>query len=162
MTIGTGATLPEATFFRIGDGKVGQVKASDVFAGRKVAFFGVPGAYTGTCSTLHVPSFIRVADELRAKGVDEIVCIATDGPHVMDAWSKATGGADAGITFLSDASGEFTRGIGLNFDAAAIGFFGRSKRYSAYAEDGVVKQYNPEPPGSACDISGGETLRDQI
>lgn len=162
MTISVGAKLPEATFFRMGDGKIDQVAAADLFGGRKVAFFGLPGAYTGTCSTLHVPSFIRVADDLRAKGVDEIVCIATDGPHVMDAWAKATGGDAAGITFLSDATGAFTKGLGLDFDAPGIGFFGRSKRYSAYAEDGVVRHYNPEPSPGTCDVSGGETLRDQI
>ncbi len=162
MTIGIGASLPDATFFRLGANGVDQIKAADLFSGRKVAFFGLPGAYTGTCSTLHVPSFIRVADDLRGKGVEEIVCIATDGPHVMDAWAKATGGDKAGITFLSDATGEFTKGLGVSFDAPPIGFFGRSKRYSAYAVDGVVQQYNAEPNPGQCDISAGETLRDQI
>jgi peroxiredoxin len=162
MTISKGATLPAATFFRLGDKGVDQVTTAALFTGRKVAFFGLPGAYTGTCSTMHVPSFIRVAEGLRAKGVAEIVCIATDGPHVMDAWAKATGGDKAGITFLSDATGDFTRGIGLTLDVPAIGFFGRSKRYSALAEDGVVTQYNPEPAGSACEISAGETLLGQL
>lgn len=162
MTIKVGDKLPEATLLKMGDKGVEPHTVSSLTAGRRVAIFGLPGAYTGTCSTLHVPSFIRVADALRAKGVDAIICIATDTPHVMDAWGKATGGSDAGILFLSDGGSELTKAMGLEFTVPAIGFYNRTKRFSAFVEDGVVTRFNPEPPGSQCEFSAGETLLGQI
>ena len=162
MTIKIGDKLPAVTLLRRTETQVEQVALADLLAGRKVVIFGLPGAYTGTCSTLHVPSFISTAAAFRAKGVDEIICFATDTPHVMDAWGKATGGADAGITFLSDAANELTVATGMDFTVPAIGFYKRTKRFSAMVEDGVVTQFNPEPLGSECEFSGGETLLGQI
>ena len=119
----------------------------------------MPGAYTGVCSTQHVPSFIRVADALRAKGVDEIVCVAVNDPHVMLAWGEATGAAAAGIRMLVG------RGLGVHQGARprlttipAPGMFGRSKRYALLVEDGVVKVLNIEASTGQCEISAGETL----
>lgn len=162
MTIQIGDRLPEATLYRMGDKGVEQITVSALTAGRRVAIFGLPGAYTGTCSTLHVPSFMRTAAAFRAKGVDEIVCIATDSPHVMQVWGDTTGGAAAGITFLSDGMSELTTKLDMILNVPAIGFNQRSKRYAMFVEDGVVTQLNPEPPGGQCDVSGGEALLAQI
>ena len=162
MTIKVGDRLPEATLLKMGEKGVEQHSVTSLTAGRRVVIFGLTGAYTATCSTLHVPSFISTAAAFRAKGVDEIICFATDTPHVMDAWGKATGGADAGITFLSDAANELTVATGMDFTVPAIGFYKRTKRFSAMVEDGVVTQFNPEPLGSECEFSGGETLLGQI
>jgi peroxiredoxin len=120
--------------------------------------FGLPGAYTGTCSTIHVPSFIRVADRLRAAGVAEIACISVNDPHVMMAWGEATGALAAGIRMLADADGAFTRALGLDFTNPASGLYGRSKRYSLCAKDGTVTILNLEVGTGVCDVSGGETM----
>ena len=151
MTIATGDELPEATFLeKTADGHRAGDRRQALFAGRRVVLFGLPGAYTGTCSTLHLPSFIRVADALRAKGVDDIVCVAVNDPHVMLAWGEATGALAAGIRMLSDADCAFTTALGLDYDNPAAGLFGRSKRYALCAEDGVVTILNLEArPGSA-------------
>ena len=127
-------------------------------AGRNVVIFGLPGAYTSTCSTSHVPSFMRVADKLRAKGVDEIMCLSVNDADVMQAWGKATGGTDKGITFVADTMSNFTLGIGMEFSVPAIGWVNRSNRYALYAVDGVVKVLNIGEETNACEISGGETM----
>ena len=115
MAIEVGDRLPEARFLEKGREGIAAVPAGEVFAGRRVVLFGLPGAFTGMCSTQHVPSFIRVADRLRAKGVDQIVCVAVNDPQVMAAWSEATGAGAAGIRMLADADGSFTRAMGLEF-----------------------------------------------
>lgn len=162
MTIAKGDRLPDATFLeKTGDG-IAPVPGNELFGGRKVVLFGLPGAYTGTCSTLHLPSFIRVADALWEKGVAEIVCVAVNDPHVMLAWGEATGALDAGIRMLSDASSAFTTAMGLDYDNPAAGMFHRSKRYALLAEDGVVRVLNIEPSNGQCQISAGETLLAQI
>ena len=158
MTMATGDRLPEATFLEKGDAGIAPVPARELLAGRRVALFGVPGAYTGVCSTQHLPSFIRVADALRAKGVDDIVCVAVNDPHVMLAWGDATGARAAGIRMLSDAGAEFTRALGLAYDNPAAGMFARSKRYAMLVEDGVVRVLNVEASPGQCEVSAGETL----
>jgi peroxiredoxin len=162
MTIAVGERLPEATLLKMGANGVEPVTVGALTAGRRVVIFGLPGAYTGTCSTMHVPSFMRTAEAFRAKGIDEIVCIATDTPHVMDAWGQATGGIAAGITFLSDSGSALTRAMGMAFTVDRIGFYDRTKRFSALVEDGVVTRFNPEPPDKSCEISAGETLLGQL
>ena len=162
MTISTGDTLPDATLLRMGENGPEPVQLSEKLKGRKVVIFGVPGAYTGTCSTAHVPSFIRTLDGFRAKGVDEVICLSVNDPWVMKSWGEDTGATDAGLTMLGDSNAEFTKAIGMNFTAPPAGFVDRSKRYSLYAEDGVVKEFNPEPAGGECEISAGETLLAQL
>ena len=125
---------------------------------RRVAIFALPGAYTGTCSTQHVPSFIRTADQFRAKGVDRIVCVSVNDPFVMGAWAKDTGAEAAGLTFLSDADGAFTEAMGMSFDAPAAGLFGRSKRYAMLVENGTITALEVEESPGQCSISGGESL----
>ncbi len=162
MTISTGARLPDATLLTMGANGPEQVALGPKLQGRKVVIFGLPGAYTGTCTTAHVPSFIRSKAKFDAKGVDEIICVSVNDPFVMKAWGESTGAIAAGITFLGDADASFTKAIGMDFDVPAIGFHSRSKRYALYAEDGVVKVLNLEESPGACEISAGETLLSQI
>lgn len=161
MTIAIGTKLPDATLLQMGANGAEGVKLADRLKGRKVVIFGLPGAYTGTCSTAHVPSFIRTADKFADMGVDEIICVSVNDPFVMKAWGEATGATAAGITMLGDADASFTKAIGMTFDVPPLGFFARSKRYSALVEDGVVTQFNPET-GTGCEISAGEHLLSQL
>lgn len=161
MTIAEGMRLPDAALLWMGENGAETVSLADRLKGRKVVIFGLPGAYTGTCSTAHVPSFIRTAKGFAEKGVDEIICISVNDPFVMKAWGEATGATAAGITMLGDADASFTRAIGQTFDVPPLGFFNRSKRYSALVEDGVVTKFNPET-GTGCEISAGEYLLAQL
>jgi peroxiredoxin len=161
MTIEIGTRLPEATLLHMGAAGGETVNLADRLKGRKVVIFGLPGAYTGTCSTAHVPSFIRTAGKFAEKGVDEIICISVNDPFVMKAWGEATGATAAGITMLGDADASFSKAIGMTFDVPHLGFFARSKRYSALVEDGVVTRFNPET-GTGCEISAGEHLLSQL
>ena len=161
MTIAIGARLPEATLLHVADAGAQAVSLADKLKGRKVVIFGLPGAYTGTCTTAHVPSFIRTADKFRAKGVDRIVCVSVNDPFVMGAWAASTGADKAGLTFLGDADGSFTKAMGMNFDAPPAGLFGRSKRYAMLVENGTITAMNIEESPGQCDISGGEALLDR-
>jgi peroxiredoxin len=158
MSIAVGDRLPEAIFLEKGVEGIEAVTGKSLFAGRRVVLFGVPGAFTGTCSNRHVPSFIRVADALRAKGIDEIACVAVNDPFVMGAWGEATGATAAGIRMLSDAAAAFTRAMGLVFDNPDRGLIARSRRYALLAEDGVVKVLNVEATPGECDLSAGERM----
>ena len=158
MTIAEGSKLPDATLLQMGDEGAQAVKLSDKLKGRKVVIFGLPGAYTGTCSTAHVPSFIRTAKKFADKGVDEIICVAVNDPFVMKAWGESTGAAKAGITMLGDAEAAFTLAVGMAFSAPPVGFVNRSKRYALYAEDGVVKVLHAEESPGVCETSGGEAM----
>ena len=158
MAISVGDTLPEGQLIRIGNKGPEAVSISDLTKGRKVVFFAVPGAFTPTCHSAHVPSFIRTKSGFDVKGVDEIVCVSVNDPFVMKAWGEATGAANAGISMLADADGSFTKAVGLDFTAPPAGLFGRSKRYALYAENGVVKTLHQEESPGTCEISGGEAL----
>ncbi|WP_170410792.1 peroxiredoxin [Ruegeria arenilitoris] len=160
--ISTGETLPDATLTQLGADGPEEVRISDKTKGRKVVIFAVPGAYTPTCSSAHVPSFIRTKDQFTANGVDEIICVSVNDPFVMKAWGEATGAADAGLTMLGDASAEFTKAIGMEFDAPPAGLYARSKRYAMLVEDGKVTALNVEESPGTCEISAGETLLDAI
>jgi len=158
MAISTGDKLPGATLLKIGEKGPEAVALQERLAGRKVALFAVPGAYTPTCSAAHVPSFIRSMDALKQKGVDEVICVSVNDPFVMKSWGEATGASDAGITMLADPEGAFTAAIGMGFDAPPAGLYKRSKRYALLAEDGVVKVLNVEESPGQCEISAGEAL----
>lgn len=160
--IATGDTLPDATLIQLGtDGPEG-VRISEKTKGRKVVIFAVPGAYTGTCTTAHVPSFIRTKSQFDAKGIDEIICVAVNDPFVMGAWGEATGATGAGLTMLSDAASEFTKAIGMEFDVPPAGLFGRSKRYAMLVDDGKVVALNIEENPGVCELSAGEGLLESI
>ncbi|MEZ5882457.1 MAG: peroxiredoxin [Paracoccaceae bacterium] len=158
MTISTGARLPEATLLTMGGNGPESVALSSRLDGRKVVIFGLPGAYTGTCSTAHVPSFMRTRAQFAEKGVDEVICVSVNDPFVIKAWGEATGATAAGITMLGDAGGDFTKAIGMDFTAPAVGLFDRSARYAMLVEDGVVKVLHREESPGVCEVSGGEAL----
>ncbi|WP_137701207.1 peroxiredoxin [Marimonas lutisalis] len=158
MTISVGDDLPGGTLMTIGAEGPQPVELESKVQGRKVVIFAVPGAFTPTCHSAHVPSFLRVKDELGAKGVDEVICVSVNDPWVMQAWGDATGAAAGGITMLADATGAFTKAIGMDFDAPPVGFSGRSKRYAMLVDDGVVKVLNIEEASGTCEISGGEAM----
>lgn len=161
MSIAVGERMPEATLVTMGANGPEQVNLGDRLRGRRVVVFALPGAFTGTCSTAHVPSFMRTAETFRAKGVEEIICISVNDPFTLKAWGEATGAARAGITFLGDADGSMTKGLGLEFTAPHLGLIGRSNRYAAIVEDGVITHANIDKPG-ACEISTGEALLEKL
>lgn len=158
MTISTGDTLPDATLVQMGDEGPAPVKMADKLKGRKVVVFAVPGAFTPTCHSAHVPSFVRTKDQFDAKGVDEIICVSCNDPFVMQAWGEATGATAAGITMLADAQSEFTKAIGMDFDAPPAGLLARSKRYAMLVEDGKVSLLQEEESPGTCEVSAGEGL----
>ncbi|MFY0692991.1 MAG: peroxiredoxin [Paracoccaceae bacterium] len=155
MKISVGDRLPAATMSTMGENGPELVELSDKLAGKKAVVFGLPGAFTGPCSTSHIPSFIRTMDDFKAKGVEDVICIAVNDPFVLQAWGEATGATAAGITLLGDADGSFTKGLEMDFTAPPIGLIGRSNRYAALVEDGVVTALSVDEPG-VCDISTGE------
>ena len=158
MTISVGDTLPDAELYVLGESGPETVKMSSLTAGRKVVVFGLPGAYTGTCSSAHVPSFMRTKAQFDDKGVAEIICVSVNDPFVMSAWGDATGATEAGLTFLGDALSTFTKEIGMDFDAPPAGLVARSKRYAMIVENGVVTALNVEDNPGVCETSAGEAL----
>ena len=161
MTIAVGDRLPQATFrVMTADGPAPRT-TDEVFAGRKVVLFAVPGAFTPTCHKNHLPGFIEKADEILAKGVDAIAVTGVNDVFVMDAWAKATGGAGK-IEFLSDGNGDFAKALGLALDGSGFGLGTRSQRYSMLVDDGVVRVLNVEDTPSKADVSGAENLLKQM
>lgn len=158
MVIGTGDTLPEAKLAKMGADGPEVVDLNAKAAGKKLAIFALPGAFTGTCSTAHVPSFIRTIDDIKAKGVDEVICVAVNDVFVMQAWGEQTGATKAGIEMLSDGDGSFTKAMGRAFTAAPVGLIDRSKRYAMIVEDGKITTLQEEESPGVCDVSGGEAL----
>ena len=162
MAIQQGDALPGTVLLEMGEDGPAQIKLSEATAGKKVVIFGLPGAYTGTCSTAHVPSFMRTIDDLKAKGVDEVFCVAVNDPFVMGAWGKSTGGADAGIRFLGDADSSFTKAIGLNFSVPPAGLIDRSQRYAMIIEDGKATTVNVEENPGVAEVSTGEAILEAL
>lgn len=158
MTISIGETLPEASFLIMDENGPEAVDLAPRLAGRKVVIFGLPGAFTGTCSNAHLPSFMRTKAEFDAKGVDEVICVAVNDPFVMTAWGESTGATAAGISMLADADGSFTSALGLSFDAPPAGFFGRAQRFALLAEDGVVTRLQLEAKPGVFEATSGEAL----
>jgi peroxiredoxin len=158
MTISVGETLPDATVLRMSAEGPEEVQMADLAGSGKVVLFGLPGAYTGTCTTAHVPSFIRTKADFEAKGVDAVICISVNDPFVMDAWGESTGATQAGIQMIGDAESAFTKAIGMEFSAPPVGLIDRSKRFALYAEGGVVKVLHVEDNPGVCETSAGEAL----
>ncbi|MEQ9261149.1 MAG: peroxiredoxin [Roseovarius sp.] len=158
MSISAGDKLPDATLVQLGEGGPETVSLSEKVKGRKVAIFAVPGAFTPTCHSAHVPSFIRTKDDFAAKGVDEIICVSVNDPFVMKSWGEATGATGAGITMLADPEAAFTKSIGMEFSAPPAGLIDRSKRYAMLVEDGEVKLFHAEESPGTCEVSAGESL----
>ena len=162
MTISQGDTLPDATFIVMGESGPETVRLADKTKGRKVVLFAVPGAFTPTCHSAHVPSFIRTKEALMEKGVDEIICVAVNDPFIMQTWGEASGATEAGITMLADAEAEFTKSIGMNFSAPPVGFVDRSSRYAMLVEDGKVNLLQVDENPGTCELSAGEALLDSM
>lgn len=161
MALSVGDALPDATLLMMGANGPEGTSLHARLKGRKVVLFGLPGAYTGTCTTSHVPSFIRTAGQFAAKGVEEIICVSVNDPFVMGEWGASTGASAAGIAMLGDADGAWTKAIGMDFTVASIGLIGRSQRYALLAEDGVVKVLHVEVE-DVCDLSTGEAMLAEI
>ena len=157
MTISIGDKLPAAQMLRMGENGPEPVDLDGLTAGRKVVIFAVPGAFTPTCHSAHVPSFIRTRDQFAAKGVDQILCVSVNDPFTMGSWGDATGANEAGIAMLADSDSSFTKAIGMDFSAPPAGLFDRSKRYAMLVEDGVVALLHEEEPG-VCELSSGEGM----
>ena len=156
MTIKVGDKVPSVTLRYVSPDGVQAVTTDDFFHGKKVALFGVPGAFTRTCSERHLPSYVTHAEELKAKGVDTIACIAVNDQFVMDAWGKERGAAGK-VVMLGDGSGDFVRAIGLELDRVKEGMGIRTQRYSMLVDDGVVKALNVEQPGQF-EVSSAEAM----
>ena len=161
MTIKIGDTLPEATLRLVTADGPKAVTVKEFFGGRKIVLFGLPGAFTPTCHKNHLPGFLTEEAALKAKGVHEIAMTAVNDPHVLAAWSKATG-SDGHIAFLSDGNAEFARALGLEFDASMGGLGIRSRRYAMLVDDGVVKLLNVEEAPGKADLSGAEAMLGQL
>ena len=159
MTIAVGDTLPNATLIKVTGNGPEKVDAADYFKGRKVALFSVPGAFTPTCSARHLPGFVEKAEELKAKGVEEIACTAVNDAFVLDAWSEKNGAKS--ITMLADGNGEFVRALGLEMDGSGFGMGTRGQRFSMIVDDGKVVELNVEQPG-AFEVSSAEHMLAQL
>lgn len=156
MPIQVGDRLPEASFSTMTADGPKPLTTAEVFAGKKVILFSVPGAFTPTCSKQHLPGYVKQVDDLKAKGVSAIACLAVNDVFVMDAWSKALG-ADGKVLMLADGNAAFTKQIGLELDASKHGMGTRSQRFSMIVDDGVVTTLNIEAPGkfevSSCEAT---------
>lgn len=144
MSIAQGDRIPDVPLRRLGAAGIERVSTSELFSGRRVALFAVPGAFTPACSDVHLPGFVTAADELKKSGIEEIFCVAVNDPFVMDAWARASGAAEQ-VAFLSDGNGELARAMGVDLDLGAIGLGMRSRRYAAVVEDGVLEYWGVEP-----------------
>jgi glutaredoxin/glutathione-dependent peroxiredoxin len=160
MTIKIGEKLPQAEFTVPGEDGARKLSTSDIFDGKKVVLFAVPGAFTPTCSMNHMPGFIAAADDILAKGVDAIVCTSVNDVHVMKAWGKHAGSGDK-IMLLSDGNAAFAKAVGLNIDLNVAGMGERSRRYSMVVDNGVVKKLNVEE-AAGVNVSGADTILTQI
>ena len=160
MTISVGETIPDATLIRSTPEGPQPVTTGDFFKGKRIALFSVPGAYTPTCSAKHLPGFVQKADELKAKGIDEIACTAVNDAFVLAAWAKSAGAEDK-VTMLADGNGAFAEALGLTMDGSKFGLGKRGSRWSAIVDDGVVSELNVEEPG-AFSVSSAEFLVGQL
>ncbi len=159
MSIKVGEKIPSATLAKMGENGPEDISTDEIFNGKKVVLFALPGAFTPTCSASHLPSYVINADKLKAKGVDTIACLSVNDAFVMDAWGK-TQNADE-ILMLADGSAEFTKAVGLELDLTERGFGVRSDRYAMIVDDGVVTHLNREAPGKY-EVSGAETILDLL
>jgi peroxiredoxin len=160
MTIKVGDKVPSATLMQMKDGGPKPVTTSELFDGKKVVLFALPGAFTPTCSAKHLPGFIQNAQAIHAKGVDTIACLSVNDAFVMGAWGESQGAGDK-VVMLADGNGDFTRALGLEMDASKFGMGQRSKRYAMIVDNGTVKALEVEEPG-AFSVSSAEHIIQQL
>ena len=156
MTIKAGTKIPAASLKTMSAEGMQTITTDDLFKGKKVVLFALPGAFTPTCSAKHLPSFVQLADKIRAKGVDTIACLSVNDAFVMDAWGKNQNVGDK-VTMLADGNGDFTKAVGLTMDGTGYGMGVRSQRYAMVVDNGVVKTLNVEAPG-AYEVSSAEAI----
>ena len=161
MTIAVGDKIQSAKVLHMGNGPE-EIDIADHIAGKRVVIFGLPGAYTSTCTMAHLPSFIRTYDAFKEKGIDEIICIAVNDVFVMSHWGETTGATAAGITMFADWSSAFGQSIGLTFDAPPVGYIQRIRRCAMVVNDGFVEVLQIEESRSECVMTAGETLLEMV
>ncbi len=161
MAIAVGDRLPDVQFTVMTEAGPAPKTTSEVFSGKKVVLFAVPGAFTPTCHNNHLPGFLENLSAFQAKNIDEVVCTAVNDIFVLSAWARATG-AEGKITFLSDGNGDFAKALGLDFDGSPRNMGIRSKRYAMLVDDGVVKALNVEDAPGQAEISSAKALLEKI
>jgi glutaredoxin/glutathione-dependent peroxiredoxin len=161
MAIGVGDRLPEGTFTHMTENGPAPVTTAELFGGKKVVLFGVPGAFTPSCHKQHLPGYVAQYDAIKAKGIDTIACLAVNDAFVLDAWAKASG-ADGKVEMLADGNGAYVKALGMDLDLSGFGLGTRSKRFSAIVEDGVVKELNVEEAAGKVTSSGAEATICQL
>jgi len=159
MTINVGDSIPASTLKTMGDNGPQDITTDDLFSGKKVVLFAVPGAFTPGCSMTHLPGYVVNADKIKAKGVDTIACMAVNDAFVMDAWGKAQNADE--ILMLADGNGDFTRALDLELDGSGFGLGMRSQRFAMIVEDGVVRHLAVEE-GPGVEISAAESILAQL
>src|SRR5690348_581980 len=160
MTIKVGDRVPSASLKHMTADGMQTITTDQLFKGKKVVLFALPGAFTPTCSAKHLPGFVQQADQIKAKGVNTIACLSVNDAFVMDAWGKNQNVGEK-VMMLADGNADFTKAVGLEMDGSGYGMGLRSKRYSMLVDDGVVKQLNLEKPG-AFEVSNAETILKQL
>ena len=160
MTIAVGDKVPSAKFMVLDEGNMNELSTDELFSGKRVVVFALPGAFTPTCSAKHLPGFVQQADAIKGKGIDTIACLAVNDAFVMSAWGKEQKVGDK-VMMLADGNGAFTKALGLDFDGSGFGMGTRSQRYAMVVEDGVVKTFNLEAPG-AFEVSSAEAVLKDI
>jgi len=160
MTLSVGDRLPETGFMTMTADGPSKLSTDDVFKGKTVALFAVPGAFTPTCSARHLPGFVDKAAEIKAKGVDTIACVSVNDVFVMDAWGKAQNAGDD-VLMLADGNGDFAKAVGLEMDGSGFGMGTRAQRFSMIVKDGVVSELNVEAPG-AFEVSSADHILGQL
>lgn len=160
MSIKVGDKVPSGKFGIMTEAGPGAITTDELFSGRRVAIFSVPGAFTPTCSAKHLPGFIEKASEIRGKGIDDIACYSVNDVFVMNAWGKDQG-AGSDVKMLADGNGDFTRAIGLELDASGFGMGQRSQRFAMVVNDGVVEKLFVEAPG-AFEVSSAQHMLENI
>jgi len=157
MAIKVGDKVPSGSFGVMKGEGPGSISTDELFSGKKVVVFSVPGAFTPTCSKTHLPGFVKNAGAIKAKGIDTIACLAVNDVFVMDAWGKSSG-AEGKVVMLADGNAAYTKALGLDLDASGFGMGTRGQRFAMVVKNGVVEKLQVEPSAGQCTISGGDSI----